>query len=95
VTAIHKAPSRYPSGKQGDVLPVEFTVLGLPCLGLNGGPALNHRMHCVGCAIAPFETLEEACDIYGVSLRDLLTELNATTMDSPGPDLLAKSADHQ
>ena len=28
---------------------------------------VSHRMHCVGCAIAPFETLEEACDIYGVS----------------------------
>ena len=39
VTAVHKAPSDYPSGKQGDVLTVEFTVLGIPCLGLNGGPA--------------------------------------------------------
>ena len=33
---------------------------------------VNHRMHCVGCAIAPFETLEEACEIYGISLRHLL-----------------------
>jgi predicted 3-demethylubiquinone-9 3-methyltransferase (glyoxalase superfamily) len=39
VGAIHKAPSDYPSGKAGDVLMVEFTVAGLPCLGLNGGPA--------------------------------------------------------
>ncbi len=38
VTAVHKAPGDYPSGKEGDVLTVEFTVLGIPCLGLNGGP---------------------------------------------------------
>lgn len=38
VTAVHKAPGDYPSGKQGDVLTVEFTVCGVPCLGLNGGP---------------------------------------------------------
>ena len=38
VTAVRKAPSDYPGGKQGDELTVEFTVLGIPCLGLNGGP---------------------------------------------------------
>ena len=38
VTAVHKAPADYPSGKEGDVLVVTFTVLGIPCLGLNGGP---------------------------------------------------------
>jgi 2-polyprenyl-6-hydroxyphenyl methylase/3-demethylubiquinone-9 3-methyltransferase len=38
VTAVHRAPADYPSGKQGDVLTVEFTVCGIPCLGLNGGP---------------------------------------------------------
>jgi predicted 3-demethylubiquinone-9 3-methyltransferase (glyoxalase superfamily) len=42
VTAVHKAPSDYPSGKEGDVLTVEFTVLGIPCLGLNGGPVFKH-----------------------------------------------------
>ena len=42
VTAVHKAPGDYPSGKEGDVLTVEFTVLGIPCLGLNGGPAFKH-----------------------------------------------------
>ena len=42
VTAVHNAPSDYPSGKEGDVLTVEFTVLGIPCLGLNGGPAFKH-----------------------------------------------------
>src|SRR5208282_2061886 len=42
VGAVHRAPSDYPSGKQGDVLTVEFTVAGIPCLGLNGGPAFRH-----------------------------------------------------
>jgi len=42
VRAIHRAPGDYPSGKQGDVLTVEFTVLGIPCLGLNGGPVFKH-----------------------------------------------------
>lgn len=39
VGAAHRAPGDFPGGKQGDVLTVEFTVLGVPCLGLNGGPA--------------------------------------------------------
>lgn len=38
VGAVHRGPGDYPSGKQGDVLTVEFTVMGIPCLGLNGGP---------------------------------------------------------
>ena len=38
VHAVHHAPGDYPSGKQGDVITVDFTVLGIPCLGLNGGP---------------------------------------------------------
>ncbi len=42
VTSVHKALTDYPSGKAGDVLTVEFTVLGIPCLGLNGGPAFRH-----------------------------------------------------
>jgi predicted 3-demethylubiquinone-9 3-methyltransferase (glyoxalase superfamily) len=42
VTAIHHAPSDYPSGKAGDVITVEFTVLGIPCIGLNGGPEFKH-----------------------------------------------------
>ncbi len=42
VTAVHKAPGDYPAGQQGDVLMVEFTVLGIPCLGLNGGPDFKH-----------------------------------------------------
>ena len=42
VNAVHRAPSDYPSGKAGDVLTVEFTVAGIACLGLNGGPAFKH-----------------------------------------------------
>ena len=38
VTGVHRAPSDFPGGKAGDVLTVEFTVCGVPCIGLNGGP---------------------------------------------------------
>ena len=43
VSAVHCAPGDFPSGKQGDVLTVEFTVMGIPCLGLNGGPEFKHN----------------------------------------------------
>ncbi len=43
VDAVHRAPGDFPSGKKGDVLTVEFTVMGVPCLGLNGGPAFKHN----------------------------------------------------
>jgi predicted 3-demethylubiquinone-9 3-methyltransferase (glyoxalase superfamily) len=43
VGAVHRAPGDFPSGKKGDVLTVEFTVMGIPCLGLNGGPAFKHN----------------------------------------------------
>lgn len=42
VMAVHEAPGDFPSGKKGDVLTVQFTVLGIPCLGVNGGPAFRH-----------------------------------------------------
>lgn len=42
VGAVHHAPGDYPSGKEGDVLTVEFTVAGIPCIGLNGGPVFQH-----------------------------------------------------
>lgn len=42
VQAVHRAPGDYPAGHQGDVLTVEFTLMGIPCLGLNGGPAFTH-----------------------------------------------------
>ncbi|WP_111415062.1 VOC family protein [Billgrantia lactosivorans] len=40
--AVHRAPGDYPAGKEGSVLTVEFTVLGVACLGLNGGPMFKH-----------------------------------------------------
>ena len=44
VGAIHRAPADYPAGKEGDVLVVELTVAGIPCIALNGGPGLPHSM---------------------------------------------------
>src|SRR6188474_3110250 len=41
VGAVRRAPADFPSGKEGDVLTVEFTVMGIPCLGLNGGPVFK------------------------------------------------------
>ena len=41
VDAVHRAPSDFPGGKAGDVLTVQFTVLGIPCIGLNGGPVFK------------------------------------------------------
>jgi len=43
VGAVLRAPGDYPNGKQGDVLTVEFTVIGIPCVGLNGGPEFKHN----------------------------------------------------
>ena len=43
VQVVHRAPGDYPAGKEGDVLLVEFTVMGIPCLGLNGGPHVAHN----------------------------------------------------
>ena len=40
--AVHRAPGDYPAGQEGDVLTVDFTVLGIPCIGLNGGPGITH-----------------------------------------------------
>jgi predicted 3-demethylubiquinone-9 3-methyltransferase (glyoxalase superfamily) len=42
VTSIHKAPADFPGGKEGEILTVEFTVCGIPCVGLNGGPQFKH-----------------------------------------------------
>jgi len=44
VGAVFRAPSDYPAGKKGDVLTVDFTVMGIPCLGLNGGPGVDHSL---------------------------------------------------
>ncbi len=42
VGAVHKAPGDFPGGKKGDALTVDFTILGIPCVGLNGGPIFPH-----------------------------------------------------
>lgn len=42
VSAVYYAPADYPSGHAGDVLMVDFTVVGIPCMGLNGGPGFPH-----------------------------------------------------
>lgn len=42
VDAVHKSPTDYPNGKKGDVLMVAFTVCGIPCIGINGGPTFKH-----------------------------------------------------
>ncbi len=44
VGAVHRAPADYPAGKKGDVLTVEFSVMGIPCIGLNGGRSIEHTM---------------------------------------------------
>ena len=43
VGAVIRAPSDNPSSKEGQVLVVEFTVAGIPCIGLNGGPVFKHN----------------------------------------------------
>ena len=42
VGAVHRAPADYPDGRAGDALTVEFTVVGIACIGLNGGPRFKH-----------------------------------------------------
>jgi 2-polyprenyl-6-hydroxyphenyl methylase/3-demethylubiquinone-9 3-methyltransferase len=42
VTGTHRAPGDYPDGQQGNVLTVDFTLMGIPCIGLNGGPHFKH-----------------------------------------------------
>ena len=43
VGAVFRAPGDYPSGKTGDVLTIEFTLMGIPCIGLKGGPEFRHN----------------------------------------------------
>ncbi|MGD9688276.1 MAG: VOC family protein [Phycisphaerales bacterium] len=43
VVAVHRAPSDFHTGKQGDVLLVDFVLIGIPCIGLNGGPQVKHN----------------------------------------------------
>src|SRR5262249_22577482 len=43
IVAVHRAPAHYPCCEKGDVLTVEYIVMGIPCLGLNGGAAFKHN----------------------------------------------------
>lgn len=43
---------------------------------------VNHRMHCVGCDIAPFETIGDACAIYGVAVEELFADLHVATSEN-------------
>ena len=43
VGKVYRAPGDYPDGKEGSILMIEFTVMGIPCLGLNGGPHFKHN----------------------------------------------------
>lgn len=43
VGAVHPAPSDYPDGKAGDALVVESRVVGIPCIGINGGTRFKHN----------------------------------------------------
>ncbi|HMV13015.1 MAG TPA: VOC family protein [Nitrosomonas sp.] len=43
IGAVYRAPGDFPSGKEGDILTIEFTLMGIPCIGLNGGPAFVHN----------------------------------------------------
>jgi 2-polyprenyl-6-hydroxyphenyl methylase/3-demethylubiquinone-9 3-methyltransferase len=42
VGTVYRTPGDYPAGKEGDILMVEFTVMGIPCIGMNGGPSIKH-----------------------------------------------------
>ena len=44
IGAVHRSPSNNPSCKEGEVLTVEFNVMGIPCIGLNGGPGVQHSI---------------------------------------------------
>lgn len=46
---------------------------------------LNHRMHCVGCCIAPFETIGEACAVYGVAVEGLLADIDRAARGACAP----------
>lgn len=56
VDGIHRAPGDFPGGKAGQVLTVRFTVAGIPCLGLNGGPQFPHGSSASPC---PTRRLQE------------------------------------
>ena len=61
VTAVNKSPCDYPNGKAGDVLTVEFTVLGQPFVGLNGGPGFSFTQ---AVSFQVFTDTQEETDLY-------------------------------
>lgn len=61
VDAVHKSPSDYPNGKAGDVLTVDFTLLGQPFVGLNGGPGIDFNM---AISFQVFTDTQEETDRY-------------------------------
>jgi predicted 3-demethylubiquinone-9 3-methyltransferase (glyoxalase superfamily) len=67
ITAVHRSPADYPDGREGDALTVEFTVLGLPCLGLNGG---NQFQHSEAFSFQVFTTSQEETDRYWHAVID-------------------------
>jgi len=58
VHAVHRAPADFPGGSGGDVLTVDFTVCGIPCIGLNGGPAGFHHNEAFSFQIATEDQAE-------------------------------------
>ena len=61
VDAVHKSPSHYPNGKAGDVLTVDFTLLGQPFVGLNAGPGMTFNE---GISFQVFTDTQEETDRY-------------------------------
>jgi len=57
VGKVLRAPGDYPAGRQGDVLVVEFTVIGIPCIGLNGG-AMHHHSEAFSFQVATEDQAE-------------------------------------
>ena len=89
VTAVHRAPADHPSGKAGDVLTVQFTVAGIPCLGLNGGPAYPHTAAFsfqIATAAASMRLPAPACPtIWHPSRRPVPRSATALTWIGPAP----------
>ncbi|MBY0612592.1 MAG: VOC family protein [Beijerinckiaceae bacterium] len=67
VGAVHRAPADYPSGSAGNVLTVEFTLLGMPCVGLNGGP---HFKFNEAISFQVFTETQEETDRYWSAIVD-------------------------
>src|ERR1022692_3448509 len=86
VTAVHEAPGDYPGGKKGNVLTVEFTVLSIPCLGLNGGPAFRHtEAFSFQIATENDKDAHEAARFYSVTFPDSkVTAVHEAPGDYPG-----------